>query len=217
MSTEKIRIVLVDDHPLVLEGIIARLEDEPSLDVVGSANDGAQALTLIDEVQPDVVLMDISMPVMNGFEATERLRAEQPNVRVLILSMHESREYILKLIQCGAAGYVLKDVSSNELITAIKTVYSGATYFSAGASQSLFSQADFQPSGQASESREVLTSREQEVLRLLAQGASNKAMARQLDISVRTVETHRLNIKTKLEIQTAAGLTRYAIEHNLID
>ncbi|WP_296055688.1 response regulator transcription factor [uncultured Amphritea sp.] len=217
MSTEKIRIVLVDDHPLVLEGIIARLEDEPSLDVVGSANDGAQALTLIDEVQPDVVLMDISMPVMNGFEATERLRAEQPNVRVLILSMHESREYILKLIQCGAAGYVLKDVSSNELITAIKTVYSGATYFSAGASQSLFSQADFQPSGQASESREVLTSREQEVLRLLAQGASNKAMARQLDISVRTVETHRLNIKTKLDIQTAAGLTRYAIEHNLID
>lgn len=217
MSTEKIRIVLVDDHPLVLEGIIARLEDEPSLDVVGSANDGAQALTLIDEVQPDVVLMDISMPVMNGFEATERLRAEQPNVRVLILSMHESREYILKLIQCGAAGYVLKDVSSNELITAIKTVYSGATYFSAGASQSLFSQADFQPSGQASESREVLTSREQEVLRLLAQGASNKAMARQLDISVRTVETHRQNIKTKLDIQTAAGLTRYAIEHNLID
>ncbi|MBR9867159.1 MAG: response regulator transcription factor [Oceanospirillales bacterium] len=217
MSTEKIRIVLVDDHPLVLEGIIARLEDEPSLDVVGSANDGAQALTLIDEVQPDVVLMDISMPVMNGFEATERLRAEQPNVRVLILSMHESREYILKLIQCGAAGYVLKDVSSNELITAIKTVYSGATYFSAGASQSLFSQADFQPSGQASESKEVLTCREQEVLRLLAQGASNKAMARQLDISVRTVETHRQNIKTKLDIQTAAGLTRYAIEHNLID
>lgn len=216
MSTEKIRIVLVDDHPLVLEGIIARLEDEPSLDVVGSANDGAQALTLIAEVQPDVVLMDISMPVMNGFEATERLRAEQPNVRVLILSMHESREYILKLIQCGAAGYVLKDVSSNELITAIKTVYSGATYFSAGASHSLFSQTDFQLSGQPSESREVLTSREQEVLRLLAQGASNKAMARQLDISVRTVETHRQNIKTKLDIQTAAGLTRYAIEHNLI-
>jgi len=217
MSTEKIRIVLVDDHPLVLEGIIARLEDEPSLEVVGSANDGAQALKLIAQVQPDVVLMDISMPVMTGFEATERLKAEQPDVRVLILSMHESREYILKLIQCGAAGYVLKDVSSSELITAIKTVYSGATYFSAGASQSLFSQTDFQVSGQASESKEALTCREQEVLRLLAQGASNKAMARQLDISVRTVETHRQNIKTKLGIQTAAGLARYAIEHNLID
>jgi two-component system, NarL family, nitrate/nitrite response regulator NarL len=196
MSTEKIRIVLVDDHPLVLEGIIARLENEPSLEVVGSANDGAQALTLIAEVQPDVVLMDISMPVMSGFEATERLRAEQPNVRVLILSMHESREYILKLIQCGAAGYVLKDVSSDELITAIKTVYSGATYFSAGASQSLFSQTDFQTPAPASELKEALTCREQEVLRLLAQGASNKATARQLDISVRTVETHRQNIKT---------------------
>lgn len=217
MSTEKIRIVLVDDHPLVLEGIIARLENEPSLEVVGSANDGAQALTLIAEVLPDVVLMDISMPTMTGFEATERLRAEQPGVRVLILSMHESREYILKLIQCGAAGYVLKDVSSNELITAIKTVYSGATYFSAGASQSLFSQPDFRSSAPASEAKEALTCREQEVLRLLAQGASNKAVARQLDISVRTVETHRQNIKTKLDIQTAAGLVRYAIEHNLID
>ncbi|WP_232848853.1 response regulator transcription factor [Amphritea pacifica] len=174
-------------------------------------------MTLIAEAQPDVVLMDISMPVMSGFEATERLRAEQPNVRVLILSMHESREYILKLIQCGAAGYVLKDVSSDELITAIKTVYSGATYFSAGASQSLFSQTDFLTPALASEPKEALTCREQEVLRLLAQGASNKATARQLDISVRTVETDRQNIKTKLDIQTAAGLARYAIEHNLID
>ncbi|WP_432472545.1 response regulator transcription factor [Amphritea sp. HPY] len=217
MIADKIRVVLVDDHPLVQEGIIARLETEASLEVVGAANDGAQALQLIAEVKPDVVLMDISMPVMNGFEATERLRAEQPDVRVLILSMHESREYILKLIQCGAAGYVLKDVSSVELITAIKTVHSGATYFSAGASQSLFSQPDLQPQADADNQEEALTGRETEVLRLLAEGASNKEVARKLDISVRTAESHRQNIKNKLDIQTAAGLVRYAIEHKLID
>ncbi|WP_261845036.1 response regulator transcription factor [Aliamphritea ceti] len=216
MSDTKIRVVLVDDHPLVQEGIIARLESEASLEVVGAANDGQQALELIAEAKPDVVLMDISMPVMTGFEATERLRAEQPDVRVLILSMHENREYILKLIQCGAAGYVLKDVSSGELVTAIQTVHRGGTYFSSGASQSLFGQADLAMLAPGSES-ETLTGREQEVLKLLAEGASNKDVARQLEISVRTAETHRQNIKNKLNIQTSAGLVRYAIEHKLID
>ncbi len=215
MSDTKIRVVLVDDHPLVQEGIIARLENEASLEVVGAANDGRQALTLIAETKPDVVLMDISMPVMTGFEATERLRTEQPDVRVLILSMHENREYILKLIQCGAAGYVLKDVSSGELVTAIQTVHRGGTYFSAGASQSLFAQAD--PGLSVASEADSLTGREQEVLILLAEGASNKDVARQLDISVRTAETHRQNIKNKLNIQTSAGLVRYAIDHKLID
>ncbi|MDO6564303.1 response regulator transcription factor [Amphritea sp. 1_MG-2023] len=219
MANEKIRVVLVDDHALVQEGIIARLENEPSMDVVGAANNGAEALQLIAKLKPDVVLMDISMPVMNGFEATERLRAEQPDVRVLILSMHESREYILKLIQCGASGYVLKDVSASELVNAIKTVDSGATYFSAGVSQSLFSQPELQPQAEvnAASASEPLTGREIEVLRLLANGASNKAVARELDISVRTAETHRQNIKNKLDIHSAAGLVRYAIEHKLID
>lgn len=217
MADNKIRVVLVDDHPLVQEGIIARLEGEESLQVVGAANDGQQALALIEEVQPDVVLMDISMPVMSGFEATERLRQEQPDVKVLILSMHENREYILKLIQCGAAGYVLKDVSSGELVTAIETVYRGGTYFSAGASQSLFSQANFAEEEVDRAQPCNLTGREKEVLKLLAEGASNKDVARQLDISVRTAETHRQNIKNKLDIQTPAGLVRYAIEHKLID
>ena len=216
MSDSKIRVVLVDDHPLVQEGIIARLENEDSLEVVGAANDGRQALALIAETKPDVVLMDISMPVMTGFEATERLRAEQPDVRVLILSMHENREYILKLIQCGAAGYVLKDVSSGELVTAIQTVHRGGTYFSAGASQSLFGQGDGAMSASSGEA-EMLTGREQEVLKLLAEGASNKEVARELDISVRTAETHRQNIKNKLKIQTSAGLVRYAIDNKLID
>nr|WP_320135726.1 response regulator transcription factor [uncultured Amphritea sp.] len=217
MTDKKIRVVLVDDHALVQEGIIARLENESSLVVVGAASNGAEALPLVAELKPDVVLMDISMPVMNGFEATERLHAEQPDVRVLILTMHESREYILKLIQCGAAGYVLKDVSASELVNAIKTVYSGATYFSAGVSQSLFSQPDLKLQSDEAPQQDSLTCRETEVLRLLADGASNKEVARQLDISVRTAETHRQNIKNKLDLHTAAGLVRYAIDHQLID
>lgn len=217
LKDKEIRVLLVDDHPLVLDGISARLEGEPSLEIIGMANDGKQALELAAELKPDVVLMDISMPVMNGFEASERFHAEQPDVKVLILSMHDDREYILKLIKCGAAGYVLKDVSSTELISAIETVYGGGTYFSSGASQSLFSQFDQERAGTPSVVQEALTGREKDVLKLVAEGNSNKEIARNLDISVRTVETHRHNIKSKLDIHTAAGLTRYAIENQLVD
>ncbi|MCP4598258.1 response regulator transcription factor [Neptuniibacter sp.] len=217
MSDNKIRVLLVDDHPLVLDGISARLEGEESLEVVGMANDGKQALEKAQELKPDVVLMDISMPVMNGFEAAERFREEQPEVKVLILSMHDDREYIVKLIKCGAAGYVLKDVSSSELISAIETVNRGGTYFSSGASQSLFSEFDQQQAVKEEPLREALTGREKDVLKLLAEGNSNKEVARVLNISVRTVETHRQNIKSKLDIHTAAGLARYAIENQIVD
>lgn len=218
MSTvNKIRVLLVDDHPLVLDGISARLESEALLEIVGIANDGLQALELAAQLNPDVVLMDISMPVMNGFEASERFRIEQPDVKVLILSMHDNREYIVKLIKCGAAGYVLKDVSSSELISAIETVYGGGTYFSSGASQSLFSQFEQEGRQASAQAQEELTGREKDVLILVSEGNSNKEIARELDISVRTVETHRQNIKQKLDIHTAAGLTRYAIEQKLVD
>lgn len=217
MSNHKIRVLLVDDHPLVLEGISARLEGEPSLEVVGMANNGQQALEKSAALNPDVVLMDISMPVMNGFEAAEQFRSEQPEVKVLILSMHDDREYIVKLIQCGAAGYVLKDVSSSELITAIETVFSGGSYFSSGASQALFSQFQHDQAAIEKSEQEPLTGREKDVLKLVAEGNSNKEIARTLDISVRTVETHRQNIKSKLDIHTAAGLTRYAIDNQLVD
>lgn len=213
----KIKVLLVDDHPLVLDGISARLEGEQSLEVVGMANDGKQALEQAEQLNPDVVLMDISMPVMTGFEATEHFRQQQPEVKVLILSMHDDREYILKLIKCGASGYVLKDVSSSELITAIETVYRGGTYFSSGASQVLFSELGQDTPPIAPPEEEPLTNREKDVLKLLAEGNSNKEVARELDISVRTVETHRQNIKAKLDIHTAAGLARYAIEHQIID
>jgi len=217
MSEEIIRVLLVDDHPLVLDGIEARLAQEASVEVIGTANNGQQALAQAAELKPDVVLMDISMPVMNGFEATEKFREQMPDIRVLILSMHDDREYIMKLVRCGASGYVLKDVSSRELIHAIQTVSTGASYFSSGVSQTLFSAPAMAPAEPEPSLPDPLTPRETAVLRAIAEGLSNKEIARQLDISVRTVETHRLNIKQKLDLQTTAALARYAIEKGLLD
>ena len=206
-----IKLLLVDDHPLVRDGIRARFEADELIEVIGEAQNGQQALDFVSQQMPDVVLMDVSMPVMNGLEATQHLRQLYPSMPVLILSMHDSREYIQQLVQTGASGYVLKDVSSDELVRAIQTVYQGGSYFSAGVSQMLF-----QGQAQASEQTQPLTPREETVLRHLAEGSSNKEIARQLDISVRTVETHRQNIKQKLDIHTAAGLARYAIEQGLV-
>ncbi len=208
----RIRILLVDDHPLVIEGIIARFEDEESIVVVGQAGSGHEALEQARATRPDVVLMDVSMPDMDGIEAMRQLKMELPEIKVLILSMHDEQEYVVRLMQLGATGYVLKDIGSDELLKAIEAVYQGSTYFSAGISQSLFSRFD--------EARlttdELLTKREEEVIKLIAEGECNKNIARILDISVRTVETHRHNIKKKLGIHSAAGLTRYAIENGLV-
>lgn len=210
-----IRVLLVDDHPLVIDGIQARLEDEGGIDVVGRASNGQEAIEAARQLQPDVILMDISMPVMNGLEATRVLQAQMPDTRVLILSMHDNREYMVQLIQSGAKGYILKDVSAAEMVSAVETVYKGGTYFSASASQTLFSQFDV-PGATPSPVASALTQRESTVLKLLAEGRNNKEIAKVLGISVRTVETHRQNIKSKLDIHTAAGLTRYAIEHDLV-
>ncbi|MBV0932042.1 response regulator [Marinobacterium weihaiense] len=213
--TQKIRVVLVDDHPLVIDGIQARLEDEGAIEVVGRAGNGQEAISQCQALMPDVVLMDISMPVMNGLEATRVLGQQLPEVRVLILSMHDNREYMVQLIQAGAKGYVLKDVTAAEMVKAVETVFHGGTYFSASASQTMFSQFDT-PAENTCTVEVQLTHREQTVLKLLAEGHNNKEIARVLGISVRTVETHRQNIKSKLGVHTAAGLTRYAIEHNLV-
>jgi two-component system nitrate/nitrite response regulator NarL len=208
---KKIRVLLVDDHMLVLDGLQARLEMEDNLDIIATASNGLEALEKAKALKPDLVVMDVSMPVLNGLEATKRFKAEQPNVKILMLSMHHDKEYILSLIQSGANGYVLKDVSSEELVQAINTVHQGGTYFSSGASDSLFSQA---PSPKQCEE---LTKREVAVLKEVAVGLSNKEIAQSLSISVRTVETHRQNLKNKLNIHTSAGLIKYALEHHLID
>ncbi|WP_394180114.1 response regulator [Marinomonas posidonica] len=209
--TKKIRVLLVDDHMLVLDGLQARLELEDNIDIIATASNGLEALEKAHESNPDLILMDVSMPVLNGLEATKRFKAELPSVKILMLSMHHDKEYILSLIQSGANGYILKDVSSEELVQAINTVYQGGTYFSSGASDSLFSPVT------ESKRYEELTKREVAVLKEVAIGLSNKEIAQSLSISVRTVETHRQNLKNKLDIHTSAGLIKYAIEHELID
>ena len=209
IETKKIRVLLVDDHPLVLDGIRSRLEEEGSIEVIGEGSNGQEALSMADELNPDVVLMDINMPVLNGIEAAERFNIELPDIKLLMLTMHDSREYITKVLKAGAKGYILKDVSSNEMISAIKAVYIGKTYYSSGVTDILLNEGP---------KKEVpLTDREKTILCLLAEGNSNKHVARELDISVRTVETHRRNIKRKLDVKTSAGLVKYAIENGIVE
>ena len=206
MSTT--RVLIVDDHPMVAEGIEAILESYPDIEVVGTLSNGQEAVDRVAELAPDVVLMDLNMPTVNGLNATELLLEDNPELKVLILSMHDSPEYISTALGHGARGYVLKDVPTEQIKEAIDRVMAGERYLCTGATASL------KPSTEGG--REPLTSREQTILLQLAQGKSNKEVANILDISVRTVETHRKNIKRKLGISSTAGLTRYALEHGVL-
>ncbi|MBT5297860.1 MAG: response regulator transcription factor [Rhodospirillaceae bacterium] len=208
-SRPKIRVLLADDHPMVVDGIRSCLEVYDHIDVIGTAENGRQAFEKSRADAPDIVLMDINMPEMNGLDTADLFRDQLPDVKLLFLSMHDSREYISRAVQCGARGYVLKDVPTVEIVTAIEAVNNGGTYFSSGVSEILLSD------GGAADS--PLTDREQAILRLVAEGMSNKLIARHLDISLRTVETHRRNIKRKLDVDSTAGLTRYAIEQGIIE
>ncbi|WP_342075480.1 response regulator transcription factor [Yoonia sp. SS1-5] len=202
------RVLIVDDHPMVTEGIQAILETYDDISVVGTLNNGQEAVDKITEMAPDVVLLDLNMPGLSGLNATEMILEKRPETRILILSMHDSPEYISTALSHGARGYVLKDVPTDEIQTAIETVMRGEKYLCTGAKGSL--------TPKISDGREALTSREQTILLELAQGKSNKQVAAGLNISVRTVETHRNNIKRKLGISSTAGLTRYALEHGVL-
>lgn len=210
MQQNKIRLLIADDHPLVTDGIQSCLLDYTHIEVVGVARNGREALKIAEHAKPDIVLMDINMPDLNGLNATELFQEKFPDIKLLILSMHDNREYITTALMSGAKGYVLKDVPTSEIITAIEAIYVGGTYFSAGVSDLLLSHDD------ESDRTETLTSREQTILLALASGKSNKEVARDFEISVRTVETHRKNIKRKLRISSTAGLTRYAISNGLL-
>lgn len=203
-----IRTLIVDDHPMVAEGIQSILETYNDIEVVGTLGDGQSAVDQLTTLAPDVVLMDLNMPGVSGLAATEMMLERRPDTRILILSMHDSPEYIATAMRHGAKGYVLKDVPTDEIRTAIDTVMQGKTYLCTGAAEAL------EPN--ISDGHEMLTGREQTVLLELAMGKSNKEVALDLDISVRTVETHRKNIKRKLDITSTAGLTRYAMEHGVL-
>ena len=203
-----IRVLIVDDHPMVAEGIQSILESYDDITVVGSLGNGQEAVDQVGDLDPDVVLMDLNMPGLGGLSATEILLEKAPSTRVLILSMHDSPEYISTALSHGAMGYVLKDVPTEEIKQAIDAVMGGERYLCTGAKGSL--------TPKDGDAREALTGREQTILLELAQGKSNKEVALALDISVRTVETHRKNIKRKLGISSTAGLTRYALEHGVL-
>ncbi|HWT62155.1 MAG TPA: response regulator transcription factor [Ochrobactrum sp.] len=203
----RIRVLLVDNHPLVLDGLRAVLETYDDIEIVGAAANARTALELASLVGPEVVLMDINMPLLNGIDAIELFKKQLPGSRILMLSMHDSREYISTSIMRGASGYVLKDVSTAEIVTAIHAVASGGTYFSSGVSEALLERGEKKAEG--------LSARETDVLVLVAEGGSNREIATKLGISEATVETHRKNIKKKLGIPSTAGLTRYVIENRL--
>lgn len=206
--TDLIRVLIVDDHPMVAQGIQSVLEDHDGIDVVGTLSNGRAALDQLEDLQPDVILMDLNMPEMGGLTATEMVLERRPGTRILVLSMHDNPEYISSALSHGAMGYVLKDVPTDEIAEAIETVMRGERYLCTGAEGAIAPKSGDVPS--------ALTGREQTILLQLAQGLSNKEVAHALDISVRTVETHRKNIKRKLGISSTAGLTRYALEHGVL-
>ena len=210
-TARKIRLLLVDDHPIVLDGLKAHLSAHTELEVAGEATDGEQALRRVRKLSPDIILLDISMPRLNGLEFMETLRRESPSARVIVLTMHDSPEYITRTIRLGARGYLLKDTSPAELIRAIKVVHAGEVYFSPAVSRLVVETAvkgGFQSGGRRAD---PLTEREHEVLALIAEGLSNKEIAGRLRLGVRTIETHRERIMRKLDVHSVAGLTRFAI------
>jgi two-component system nitrate/nitrite response regulator NarL len=213
---EPIRLLIVDDHPIVRRGMRMCLSSHARILVVGEAGDGREALSKARELKPDVILMDIDMPQMNGLAVTDLLRREMPEIKVLILSMYSNTEYVMRIIQSGARGFVLKESPPEEVIHAIEVVQAGGSHFSPEVARVALNQVVRGHSGDAATPVARLTNREREVLLYIADGFSNKEIASQLDIGVRTVETHRERIMRKLDIHSIAGLTRFAIAQGLV-
>jgi two-component system, NarL family, nitrate/nitrite response regulator NarL len=206
--------LLVDDHPVVRKGLSVCLARHEHLVIAGEAADGCEAVAKAKALLPDVVLLDIDMPSMSGLAVSEVLRKELPQVKVLILSMHQRAEYLVRILQSGARGYVLKEAPPEELVKAIETVNAGESYFSPDIARLALNRF-VQGNGNGPEVA-VLTNREQQVLVLVAEGLSNKEIATHLDVGVRTVETHRERIMRKLDVHSVAGLTRFAIAKGMI-
>jgi two-component system nitrate/nitrite response regulator NarL len=210
MNPALIKVMLVDDHPMVQDGLSACLSFYDDIAIVGNCGDGSAVLEKAKQCQPDVILMDISMPKLNGLEATEIIIESLDSAKVLIFSMHESAEFVTNAVQAGASGYILKDTNSEEVYQAIKSIAQGKSYFSSSIAKMLIEN----PPAQANDR---LTAREQMILSYIAKGQSSKDIAQTLTISVRTVEAHRRNIKSKLNLDSLAELVRYAMNQGLID
>jgi len=217
---DRIKIVLADDHELVRSGLLKLLETYKDLHVVGEAGDGLEAVEKTKMLNPDVLIIDLSMPKLSGIEATKIVRRECPKVAVLVLTMHQNEEYVYQIFKSGAGGYILKDAGKDELAAAIRSVAKGEKYFSSRISEIMVngflrktSVRDEGPSGELGAINVELTKREKEILSLIAEGLNNQEISEKLFISPRTVDTHRTNIMQKLDIHDAANLVKFAIEH----
>ena len=213
-----IRVLLAEDHTIVRKGIRSLLDDEEEIEVIGEAEDGKDAVAKAQRLRPDVVVMDISMPVLNGLEATRQIRKRAPGVRVLVLTMHADEEYLFQVLRAGASGYVIKQAAPAELVSAIRAVYRGGSFLSPSISRQVIEEyvRQAEAMGEKDSYYGLLTEREREVLQLIAEGRTNRGIAALLHVSVKTVENHRAHVMDKLDIHSTAGLTRYAIRKGMI-
>jgi DNA-binding NarL/FixJ family response regulator len=210
---KRIRILLADDHAVVRQGFRMILGAQPDMEIVGEAGNGREAVELAERLKPEVVVMDVSMPELNGIEATRRLAASTPHARVLALSMHKDSVYVREILRAGARGYLLKDSVAGDLVSAVRAVASGEGYLSPQVSSAVLD--DYRR--HVTNPIDLLTSREREVLQMLAEGKTSKEIAGVLDLSPYTVEAHRGRVMEKLNVHTIAGLVRFAVRNGLVD
>jgi two-component system response regulator NreC len=208
-----IRVLLADDHAMVRKGFRLILEAQPDMEIAGEAGNGREAVELAEKLHPDVVVMDVAMPELNGIEATRRLASSSPHTRVLALSMHKDSVYVREILRAGARGYLLKDSIDTDLINAVRAVARGDGYISPGVSDAVLS--DYRR--HVTDPIDLLTSREREVLQMIAESKTNKEIAVALNLSVYTVEAHRGKIMEKLNLHSTGELVRFAVRHGLID
>jgi DNA-binding NarL/FixJ family response regulator len=211
----KTRIILADDHKIIREGLRALLEKQPDIEVIAEAQDGLTTVNLVQKLQPDVVIMDIGMPEMNGIEATAKITAEYKGVKVIALSMHSDRRFVMQMLKAGSAGYLLKDSAFEELVSAIHAVKAKQHYLSQKITDVVVQEYLQNLPRNESTAFSILTTREREVLQLIAEGKSTKQIAVALNVSVKTIETHRQQIMEKLNMHSIAELTKYAIREGL--
>jgi len=212
-----IKIVLVDDHQIMREGIRAMLDLEKGLEVVSEAENGREALEIALDIKPDIIIMDINMPDMNGTEATRRIRKNCPGTRIIALSMHSDRFFVAEMLQAGASGYLLKDCSGQDIVTAIRSVHAGKSFLSPEITGVVIEDYIQNSSKDNPKSPTQLTTKEREVLQLIAEGNTSKEISSHLNIATKTVDSHRINIMNKLDLHNIAELTKFAIRYGITD